>query len=103
VEALSGFLLEGARNARSLHEPGVALLLSAAMSNALNDATAEADRERRDALFEELIELTKTYADIAAVREILVKGLYQRIMKPKRKTTSHSATSCLTNWVLSRR
>jgi hypothetical protein len=67
----SDSLIEGAREARRLPEPGLGLVLAAALLNSLNDAKAEDDFARRDALLDELRALVQALPDDAAVRQPL--------------------------------
>jgi hypothetical protein len=76
-------LIEGAREARRLPEPGVGLLLAIALCNALFDVKAEDDLARLDALFDELRALARSYPDDAAVRQYLAWGTFNALLKIK--------------------
>jgi hypothetical protein len=69
-------LIEGAREARKLHEPGFGFVLGTALFNAMFDAKADDDLARRDALLDELRALPADFPDDAAVREPLAIGLF---------------------------
>jgi hypothetical protein len=64
-------LLDGSKQARVSREPGLGLILAAALFTTRNDAKAENDLARRDALLEELRALARAFPEDAAAREML--------------------------------
>ena len=76
-------MIEGAQQARRAREAGLGFILSAGLLNTLNDAKAEDDLDRRDALLDELRALARTYSDDAAVRELLAGGLFNTLNDAK--------------------
>jgi hypothetical protein len=67
--------MEGAGEARKSGEPGLGFLLAVGLFHSLNDAKAEGDLARRDALLDELRALARDYPDDTVVRELLAGGL----------------------------
>lgn len=60
-------------------------LLGIGLFNALNQAGLDGANERRDALLEELRELSRTCPEEPAVRELLARGLYNTLIDAKRE------------------
>ena len=76
-------LIEGVRQARKSRDVGLGFILASALINTLNDAKAENDRARRDALLDTLRDLACTYPDDAAVRKSLAQGLFNTLNDAK--------------------
>jgi hypothetical protein len=72
-------LIDGARQARELHEPGVGLVLGAALFTTLDPAKLEEGFGRRDALLDELRALATAYPDVAPLRTWLARGLFNML------------------------
>jgi hypothetical protein len=75
----SDSLIEGAREARRLPEPGVGPLLASGLFNALVDASEDGDLALRDTSLDELRGLAHAYADDVPVRQQLAKGLVNTV------------------------
>jgi hypothetical protein len=72
-------LIEGAREAWRLREPGVGFLLASALSNGVFFAKFDGDLARRDAFLDEYLILGPAYCDDASVRGELARGLANEI------------------------
>jgi hypothetical protein len=77
--------LRGAVEARSGALTTVAPLFAIAAFNTLNDAKAEGNLARRDALLDELRALAAAHPEDAAVCELLARGLYNTLSDAKAK------------------
>ncbi len=79
TQVRSGVLISGARQAGASEFAAIAPLLAIGLSDALNQAKAEDDLARRDALLEELRALAGAHPEDAAVRAQLARGLFATV------------------------